>query len=59
MTSSAGHGGHDPEQGTPAPPDEPVEQVGSDDSVLADLPDTTSGKQQLVQNDEATPGPGV
>ena len=30
-----------------------------DDSVLADAPDTTTGKEHLLQNDEAGPGPGV
>jgi hypothetical protein len=31
----------------------------ADDSVLADAPDTTTGKEHLLQNDEGTPGPGV
>jgi hypothetical protein len=31
----------------------------ADDSVLADTPDTTTGKEHLLQNDEGTPGPGV
>ena len=29
------------------------------DSVLAETPDTTTGKEHLVQNDEGRPGPGV
>jgi hypothetical protein len=49
------------EEMPPPPPDEPVESdaVTSDDSILADQPDTTTGKEQLVQNDEGRPGPGV
>jgi hypothetical protein len=49
------------EEMPPPPPDEPVETAGvtSDDSILADQPDTTTGKEQLVQNDEGRPGPGV
>ena len=45
----------------PPPPDEPVETAGvtSDDSILADQPDTTTGKEQLLQNDEGRPGNGV
>jgi hypothetical protein len=39
----------------PVDPTEPV----ADDSVLADAPDTTTGKDQLLQNDEGRPGPGV
>jgi hypothetical protein len=37
---------------------DPLEPV-ADDSVLADAPDTTTGKDQLLQNDEGRPGPGV
>ena len=39
-------------------PVDPLEPT-SDDSVLADAPDTTTGKEHLLQNDEGTPGPGV
>jgi hypothetical protein len=39
-------------------PVDPLEPV-ADDSVLADLPDTTTGKEQLRQNDEGRPGPAV
>jgi hypothetical protein len=40
---------------------EPVDDLEpiADDSVLADAPDTTTGKQQLLQGDEGRPGPGV
>ena len=31
----------------------------ADDSVLADAPDTTTGKEHLRQNDEGRPGPAV
>jgi hypothetical protein len=37
---------------------DPLEPV-ADDSVLADAPDTTTGKDQLLDNDEGRPGPGV
>jgi hypothetical protein len=40
------------------PPDEPTEPV-ADDSVLADAPDTTTGKDQLLQDEEGRPGSGV
>jgi Polyketide cyclase / dehydrase and lipid transport len=43
---------------TAPPPIDPLEPV-ADDSVLADAPDTTTGKSQLAQNDEGRPGPGV
>jgi hypothetical protein len=43
----------------PTPPDEPVEDVPTDDSVLADAPDTSTGKAHLVAPDEELPGPGV
>jgi hypothetical protein len=39
-------------------PVDPLEPT-ADDSVLADAPDTTTGKEHLLQNDEGTPGPGV
>jgi hypothetical protein len=39
-------------------PVDPLQPV-ADDSVLADLPDTTTGKEQLRQNDEGRPGPAV
>jgi hypothetical protein len=43
----------------PAPPDEPTDDAGlTDGSVLDDAPDTTTGKQQLLQEDDR-PGPGV
>jgi hypothetical protein len=42
-----------------APPDEPVEDLGGDDSILADAPDTTIGKEQLLHDEEGRPGPGV
>jgi hypothetical protein len=46
------------------PPLDPVDTVDplepvTDDSVLADTPDTTSGKTHLTQNDEGRPGPAV
>jgi hypothetical protein len=37
---------------------DPLEPV-ADDSVLDDLPDTTTGKENLRQNDEGRPGPAV
>jgi hypothetical protein len=37
---------------------DPLEPV-ADDSVLTDLPDTTTGKEHLRQNDEGRPGPAV
>ena len=40
---------------TPVDPTEPV----ADDSVLADGPDTTTGKEQLLQEEEGRPGTGV
>jgi hypothetical protein len=45
----------------PPPADEPTDDAGltADGSVLDDVPDTTTGKQNLVQNDELGPGPGV
>jgi carbon monoxide dehydrogenase subunit G len=48
----------------PVPPVESVDPVDplepvADDSVLADAPDTTTGKEHLIQNDEGRPGPGV
>jgi hypothetical protein len=48
----------------PLPPVETVQPVDplepvADDSVLADAPDTTTGKEHLLQNDEGRPGPGV
>jgi hypothetical protein len=46
-----------PPVGTVDPVD-PLEPV-ADDSVLADVPDTTTGKEQLIQNDEGRPGPAV
>ena len=39
-------------------PVDPLEPT-TDDSVLADMPDTTTGKEQLRQNDEGRPGPAV
>lgn len=47
-----------PPHRTSTPPDEPVETAGltSDGSVLTETPDTTTGKEQLVQNDEGRPG---
>jgi hypothetical protein len=39
-------------------PVDPLEPV-ADDSVLADVPDTTTGKEHLRQNDEGRPGPAV
>jgi Polyketide cyclase / dehydrase and lipid transport len=39
-------------------PVDPLEPV-VDDSVLADTPDTSTGKHHLVENDEGRPGPGV
>jgi hypothetical protein len=44
----------------PAPPDEPTDDAGltDDGSVLDDAPDTTTGKQQLLLEDDR-PGPGV
>jgi hypothetical protein len=39
-------------------PVDPLEPV-ADDSVLADTPDTSTGKHHLVENDEGRPGPGV
>jgi hypothetical protein len=49
------------EEPPPAPPDEPTDDAGvrADDSVLGDVPDTTTGKEHLLQNDETGPGPGV
>jgi hypothetical protein len=46
---------------TPVPPVETIDplQPVADDSVLADLPDTTTGKEHLRQNDEGRPGPAV
>ena len=46
---------------TPVPPVETIDplQPVADDSVLADVPDTTTGKEHLRQNDEGRPGPGV
>jgi hypothetical protein len=49
------------------PPVETVEVVetvqpvdpGRDDSVLAELPDTTTGKEHLLENEEGRPGSGV
>jgi hypothetical protein len=49
------------------PPVETVEVVetvqpvdpGRDDSVLAELPDTTTGKEHLRENEEGRPGSGV
>ena len=40
---------------------EPVDDLEpvADDSVLADAPDTTTGKHHLLQGDEGRPGPGV
>ena len=46
-----------PAEETVAPVD-PTEPV-ADDSVLADAPDTSTGKDQLLQNDEGHPGPGA
>ena len=51
----------------PVPPVTPVPPVGTidplqpvaDDSVPADLPDTTTGREQLLRNDEGRPGPAV
>ena len=40
------------------PPVDPLEPT-TDDSILADAPDTTTGKEHLVQNDEGRPGPAV
>jgi hypothetical protein len=40
------------------PPIDPLEPV-ADDSVLADTPDTSTGKEQLLEDDEGRPGPGV
>jgi hypothetical protein len=37
---------------------DPLEPV-ADDSVLADVPDTTTGRTHLLQNDEGRPGPAV
>jgi hypothetical protein len=53
----------EPPPETPAPaetvaPVDPLEPV-ADDSVLADAPDTTTGKDQLLQDEEGRPGPGV
>jgi hypothetical protein len=50
-----------PEEMPPPPPDEPVETAGltSDGSVHTEEPDTTTGKEHLLQNDEGRPGPGV
>jgi hypothetical protein len=50
-----------PEEMPPPPPDEPTDDAGlrSDGSVLDEAPDTTTGKQHLMQNDEGRPGPGV
>jgi hypothetical protein len=39
-------------------PVDPLEPV-ADDSVLGNAPDTSTGKEHLVQNDEGRPGPGV
>jgi hypothetical protein len=49
-----------PSSETPAETDpvDPLEPV-ADDSVLGDAPDTSTGKEHLVQNDEGRPGPGV
>jgi hypothetical protein len=46
---------------TPAPPVETMDPLRpvADDSLLADAPDTTTGKEHLIQNDEGRPGPGV
>ena len=45
--------------GVPEPPlDEPTEPV-ADDSVLADAPVTTTGKDQLLQDEEGRPGSAV
>jgi hypothetical protein len=41
---------------------EVVEVVETDptvDPLLVDAPDTTTGKHQLMENDEGRPGPGV
>ena len=45
----------------PPPADEPTDDAGltTDGSILDDVPDTTTGKQNLVQNDELGSGPGV
>jgi hypothetical protein len=55
----------------PVPPAERVEVVEvietdvdplapvADDSLLADAPDTTTGKHHLIENDEGRPGPAV
>jgi hypothetical protein len=43
---------------TAVDPVDPLEPV-ADDSVLADAPDTTTGKEHLQQNDEGRPGPAV
>ncbi len=47
-----------PSSETSAETVDPLEPV-ADDSVLADAPDTTTGKDQLLDNDEGRPGPGV
>jgi hypothetical protein len=39
-------------------PVDPLEPT-ADDSVLADAPDTTTGKAHLIGNEEGRPGPGV
>jgi hypothetical protein len=38
---------------------EPFRPTDADDSVLADAPDTTTGKAHLLDTDEGRPGPGV
>jgi hypothetical protein len=47
-----------PPSQTPGETVDPLEPV-ADDSVLADAPDTSTGKHHLVENDEGRPGPGV
>ena len=42
----------------PLAPVDPLEPVAGD-SVLDDVPDTTTGKEHLIQNDEGRPGPAV
>jgi hypothetical protein len=40
---------------SPVDPTEPV----ADDSILADAPDTTTGKEQMLHEEEGRPGSGV
>ena len=63
LTGGVPHGvvGTSDEPPGPVLSGEPVEpaDVPADGSILADAPDTRSGKDQLLGNEEGRPGPGV